>query len=283
MAMLIPALSMAKEMGKRILCAGNQRQIAIASISYALDFNDRLYSKPYDSGGYNRLTSWPQGFQNKGRRDCEFSYLVTEYLHIKLSMTWDAYKWATPKSRANVLYCPSMKLPCDTPKFASLLKYTHFSYAMVAVAHVDSPDYDTYSHYATRYSKLGNIVMSIKGAGYTNIKNVEKIFFGDMVNPDVKFDGNGNPFYWMNHGFQGGNFAYPDGRVEWTPRSDLHKAGIPGMSYTQNFHFPSNKLIFGELSSTGGGQMTLKGWDSSTKNYIIVGRPIGGTLFRQFY
>jgi prepilin-type N-terminal cleavage/methylation domain-containing protein len=41
-AMLLPALSSAKERSKRVVCMNNQRQLAIAAISYAGDYNDYL-------------------------------------------------------------------------------------------------------------------------------------------------------------------------------------------------------------------------------------------------
>lgn len=41
-SMLLPALNLARESGKRILCVGNQKQIGLAYLSYMSDYNDWL-------------------------------------------------------------------------------------------------------------------------------------------------------------------------------------------------------------------------------------------------
>ena len=51
-ALLLPALSAAKEKGRRILCAGNLRQIGLACTSYAND-NAEYYPKAAYNGGWS--------------------------------------------------------------------------------------------------------------------------------------------------------------------------------------------------------------------------------------
>ena len=44
MAILFPALNNAREQGKRTVCLGNLRQLTLAWIMYADDYNDRIVS-----------------------------------------------------------------------------------------------------------------------------------------------------------------------------------------------------------------------------------------------
>jgi prepilin-type N-terminal cleavage/methylation domain-containing protein/prepilin-type processing-associated H-X9-DG protein len=41
-ALLLPALSAAKEMGKRAVCTGNHRQLYLATVGYSMDSNERM-------------------------------------------------------------------------------------------------------------------------------------------------------------------------------------------------------------------------------------------------
>jgi prepilin-type N-terminal cleavage/methylation domain-containing protein len=50
-AMLLPALSRAKEMGRRAVCKSNQRQIVLGVVQYADDNETRVFDARPDSGG----------------------------------------------------------------------------------------------------------------------------------------------------------------------------------------------------------------------------------------
>ena len=56
-AILLPALAAAKERGKRAACMNNLRQVGIASVMYANDYNDYFETAAYDSGwkAYNPI------------------------------------------------------------------------------------------------------------------------------------------------------------------------------------------------------------------------------------
>ena len=49
-AMLLPALSRAKERAKRVACLNNMRQLGEVMTVYALDYNDRVVSARYVAG-----------------------------------------------------------------------------------------------------------------------------------------------------------------------------------------------------------------------------------------
>ncbi len=56
--MLLPAIKNAREKGRQAVCKSNLNQIAVASESYAIDYDDVWY------GGinYGNQESWPEGF-----------------------------------------------------------------------------------------------------------------------------------------------------------------------------------------------------------------------------
>lgn len=245
-AMLLPALSSAKKEAYRILCAGNQRQIAVGLVLYSSDFDGAMCYQPYSTGAHNRLRSWPDGY-GAYNRDNEFSYVAMEYLRIKLTTSWTGYHIATPDNKSNVLFCPEMKLPCENPQFSYLTRFSRFSYGIYggsfAYGYNRSPYVD--HTFTIKYEKLANKVKGQIGGTYYD--GIENILLGDISQPTPSYQGSTTPYWWLNHDFRGGNFAYPDGRVVWTPRSGMARGGIPAHSYSGNCYFPKGKAIFGTV------------------------------------
>src|ERR1039457_7603153 len=56
-AMLLPALSRAKETGKRIACLNSLRQFGLAQKIYSGDFSDQF---PHRGGSAQQVSRWPQ-------------------------------------------------------------------------------------------------------------------------------------------------------------------------------------------------------------------------------
>ncbi len=89
-AMLLPALSKAKESAKRTQCIGNLKQILLSTHLYVLDFNDRL---PY--------TSWSSGTLNQPNWCYTRVANPTNQFDVSLGQLW-------PFHRSPTLYrCPT--------------------------------------------------------------------------------------------------------------------------------------------------------------------------------
>ena len=87
-SMLLPALSNAREMAKTSLCAGNLKQIGLAVISYANDYNDLTPSSQTELG-----SSWDNVAMGKG---------------INLDLLFEVGTLARSQSTASLFFCPSI-------------------------------------------------------------------------------------------------------------------------------------------------------------------------------
>lgn len=88
MTMLLPALSKAKEAGKRMQCANNMRQMSFACIQYAGDYND--YAPLASLGGWNATADWANGWMTS----------IHPYI---AQCDWDGGKAKT----SPIIFCPS--------------------------------------------------------------------------------------------------------------------------------------------------------------------------------
>jgi prepilin-type N-terminal cleavage/methylation domain-containing protein len=90
-AMLLPALSMAKERGRRVVCMSNQHQVTVATLVYANDADDWL----------------PQRSPGTG---LEFDYFYSpwETSHL-LAEAWNGYipEYDSKSNPTRVFFCPS--------------------------------------------------------------------------------------------------------------------------------------------------------------------------------
>jgi prepilin-type N-terminal cleavage/methylation domain-containing protein/prepilin-type processing-associated H-X9-DG protein len=61
-AMLLPALSAAKETARRTACTNNIKQLALAWVMYANDNQDKLMPNPPNAGAQNASLAWVNGY-----------------------------------------------------------------------------------------------------------------------------------------------------------------------------------------------------------------------------
>jgi len=118
-ALLLPALSGAKDRAKGTLCIGNQRQCLMATTSYANDFRgltpsvDSLYSSPAWSAGVCR--SWDTTLLYHG-------YLPSNFV-IGYSVS-GGMVWYPTLKYPNVISCPAFTPPPYNPSAQYRTTYT---------------------------------------------------------------------------------------------------------------------------------------------------------------
>ena len=113
-ALLLPALSHAKELARRISCASNMRQLAIASALYAQE-NDNRWSNMYDGsvgGGNSTGTNGWIYFANFGGPTRFEPALGSLYPHLDNK---EVFLCATDRTRSGNSYSMNARLSSPTP------------------------------------------------------------------------------------------------------------------------------------------------------------------------
>ncbi len=123
-AMLLPALSNAKEYGRRAKCISNLHQLGLTFVMYASDNNDRFANNGYaNNGGDSKNPLWVQGHMNHteaGNSDPFNPNLLTNPSYAQ---------YANYLKTAAIYKCPS---DTATLKFAGVMTNTTRSYSMNA-------------------------------------------------------------------------------------------------------------------------------------------------------
>jgi len=102
-SLLLPALGVAREKGRRAACMTNQRQLYLAAGSYADDWDDRL---PYRTHTYSGINY--SGYMYWEAANAPFRHFLNDYAGI--SMRFSTTIAGGMKSYKNIAYCPSMRL-----------------------------------------------------------------------------------------------------------------------------------------------------------------------------
>ncbi len=97
-AMLLPALSRAKETAKRISCLNNLRQFGLAQKIYSGDYNDQF---PHRGGSAQQPARWPQQMYDSYGRNVKMLLCPTEPTNKPMTIATDAVNFpadAAPRS-----------------------------------------------------------------------------------------------------------------------------------------------------------------------------------------
>ena len=235
MALLLPALTRAKEAAQMLGCGNNQRQLHIALTTHASDNEEKF---PPGSGYY--LTS-----PNRGRRGTGdfFDVLVPEY--VEPPELW---------------YCPAGKFFADTPMPPPRLDTAHIPRPPGGPTFWDFVGSGGTVHPGETYSMPGHshhtqsvYVNLIEKGGYTDIAT-KLSDPGDwvVVTDGTFFDSTDGSYIAANHpglaanwyldppaygrsaGQLGVNTATIDGAVKWTPAGQA-MLGYPGAGGQANY------------------------------------------------
>lgn len=102
-ALLLPALSAAREMGRSTQCLSNLRQMGVSTEAYVTDYNGMMYA--YHDGHVNPdgLTIWTTIMRDEGYIQVQEGWGQTA--------PWIAAEYLENKARAGILSCPSEERP----------------------------------------------------------------------------------------------------------------------------------------------------------------------------
>ena len=211
-ALLLPALSMAKEYGKRAVCASNQKQIYLGAIVYSVDYDSYLPGGTMIGagvGGY-RIDS------NQGN----VLYFLNEYLHIPAynrvdstlvtdfiaDRTNDTYKLSTKASERGAVHCLGSK---DLERY----RLSYALYGLTSTWWSGTIELSIPAFYS-RADRLGEY------KGYPKIFIMDSIYLIPQTQSFFQYrfgDANNH----MNNKPQGSNVFAGDGSVKWVPVNNM--------------------------------------------------------------
>jgi len=203
-AMLLPALSAAKEKGKRAVCLSNIRQVNMAARLYAGDFNGSFPSGRRDDGNYH--ASWLSG--NVSDYFLKTLHMPTNCLCCPNKLNWVTN---TPGVGLRVGYYCLWGFPTASDPSVRGNNYG------TGVWPWDSPQKDTTT--VTPYmAMMGDIIE--KGTANPAATSAphgrggpEQSQTGTIPEPDVI-------------GSRGGNIGQVDGSVGWRNQRDMHERDV---------------------------------------------------------
>lgn len=199
-SMFLPALSKAREMGKRTLCVGNLKQISTGVISYAGDYNSNLPPPP-------RSDAYPYHWKAPA--------FVTNADDGNIFLTSSIAESIYPDYVANkkLVYCPSQK--------------TLLSAAQMATNNSSGKPY--YTNYHT-YWRMGNFFAN---SPRTLKDKPHWLLIGDFSTKDISVlvDSVSNHQRGGTFFPSGANWAFFDGHIAWQTFQQLTRINGYGVAY----------------------------------------------------
>ncbi len=215
-AMLLPALSAAKEKAKRALCLSNLKQIGIGSIMFANDNNDTFEAAAYNTG-------W--GRQNPWQMDAAMVATASS-----LGLNTNSASGASGSVSATIWTCPDRPtLPAmDQSGGTWALGYQYFG--CVTNWYVGGTSVTSASPFKTSTAKpswmlASDLVLKINNNAWTD--PAAKPYSGTYALPAHK---KGNlP--------AGGNELFADGSVAWVNASQMYNVYAAAGANSYKFYF----------------------------------------------
>ncbi len=234
-SMLLPALSKARERGRRAACSANVKQFAVGMILYEEDF------KSYYVKGYVTKT-YAQGVTTDAKESYySTTYFANKYLGVKLKA--DGAINTHPPDMAKVLKCPSQTFPL-----------TSSHYSIWAAAAVNGPNETTPANVKFNSAiqlRLAQAYMKKTG------KNIgSPALVSDRLGRDVSVANQTN--HEPSSFGEGGNIGFLDGSVRWNMQSLF----LPTVSK----YFAPASAVF--LQDDG---FSAKGYFIGGTNYTLTG------------
>ena len=209
-ALLLPALSRAKERAKRTQCSNNVRQLALASMMYADDDSGGVFMPQVD--GDDRSLNWmyPRLIGNLKAFTCpSTANFIRDDQHGTYELTGekglaDLFHFAGGKqSQFGVSYMQAGWMAWRTPAYTEILVKGEMVRVPLVRKTVNSVN--TYSHYWNAF-ELKDTVAGPSRIWLFNDYNMS----GAIHYPDAD----------DNHGDAGSNIGFADGHVEWVKRAN---------------------------------------------------------------
>ena len=199
-SLLLPALSRAKESGRRAVCTGNLKQIGIAVFTYAGDSNSHLPPPPFSD-------CYPTDWRTPA--------YVTDYTDGDIFLTSSLAEAICPDyipKNSNIIYCPSQK---------TLIKSYHLN-----------ENRTTGKPYNTTYHVFWRMGRFWDSSPKTLKDDPRWLMLGDMSTIDISAvvrnsnHRKGNSFYPA-----GANWCFLDGHVSWQLPKDLYTKYTSGLAF----------------------------------------------------
>lgn len=199
-SMLLPALGAAKESARRMLCAGNLRQVGIAEVAYAGDADDYLW--------LNFVGGWgPSGYEGLQMQACRPS----DYLS-------DWHAWFCPETRGTdgrLLADASLRWMIGTPRTIPGWMFYGAAYTPTA-----GGPYLANTRYPMGWplasdAQLGPFIVA--NAWRSSHVSSQYIRAGEYYN-GIQSPSIGIAHFGPSNGAAGGNVLYGDRSVRWSGR-----------------------------------------------------------------
>lgn len=235
-AMLLPALSRAKETARRAVCISNLRQLYVLFQSYAMDSNGWLPINPGYTGPGDSVTSASSSYNDSNGRvyagnpdPTGWAILIVQYnlpLRLLYCPSQDWTPWGPPWNQAsnNGELHYGYRYNTDRVDY-----YNYLSYGVSGTPGVNPADY--YARNALGDPKRGNKVFMAEAAGYRRDGGGAIISRSDVISGVIIRR-------WAHQ--EGGHVVLHNGSVQWYPNK-FFSSGY--YSWPSNGDFPFYPLL----------------------------------------